>query len=111
MTIEAANADAHAARRSALRRAALSNDLEAERVELDRLIAQVEEANLGLRSGLGADFRPRLRRLARALAVPVPVSIWRAPAGARVHEALMQWQGALLDRLAPQRLSYTDRSD
>ena len=110
MTIARAKADLHAERRRALRHAASSRALEEGRAELERLIVAVEEANLGLATP-APDFRSRLRSLAAAIAIPAPASIWTARTTARFHDALMEWEGVLLDRLAPQRLTYADRND
>lgn len=110
MTIATAKADLHTERRRALLRAASSRDLEQGRAELERLIAEVEEANLE-HAKPAPEFRLRLRALAKAMAVPAPASIWTARTMARLHDALMEWEGVLLDRLAPQRLMYADRKD
>lgn len=110
MSIATAKADLHAERRRALRHAAPRHELEEARAELERLIAAVEDANLG-RATSAPDFGPRLGELAKVIAVPAPTSIWTARTTARLHDALMEWEGVLLDRLAPQRLTYADRND
>ena len=80
------------------------------RAELERIIAEVEEANLS-----GAPHSPhvrvRLRALYRRLDVAAPRSIWNAGTGARLHDALMDWEDALLEHVAPHRLGYEDRHE
>lgn len=80
------------------------------RAELERIIAEVEEANL---SGAphSPDLRVRLRGLNRQLDVAAPRSVWLASTGARLHDALMDWEDALLECVAPHRLDYADRHE
>ena len=49
--------------------------------------------------------------VARTLSVPAPPAVLSARSGPRLHEALLSWQGMLLDALRPHRLSYGDRFD
>jgi hypothetical protein len=49
--------------------------------------------------------------LAPRVAAPVPAAVWRARTAQRLHEALLGWQGALLDVHCRNRLNYADRFD
>jgi hypothetical protein len=79
--------------------------------ELEDLLASVESRNLRTQYGVPEKVTAQIIAVARTLAVPPPSSVLRARSGARLHEALLAWQGALLDRLSPQRLSFGDRFD
>jgi hypothetical protein len=89
----------------------VQRDREQWRAALERLIVDVEESNLGVSASRRPEILLRIRTLARAVGVPVPPSLWRASSDARVHDALMEWQSAVLDRVAPHRLNYADRLD
>lgn len=91
--------------------AARRREIQAEgRAELERLIEEVEEANLE-RAPRPPDLHRRLKALAGRIMVPAPRSVWNAASGPRLHEALMDWEDALLERVAPHRLRYVDRHE
>jgi hypothetical protein len=92
--------------------------LEPERLERDRqlqdfedLLESVEAQNLETQRGLTARVLEAIAELERVTAVPAPAAVWSARTGARLHDALLSWQGALLDALRPHRLGFDDRFD
>jgi hypothetical protein len=95
-----------------------SRTLEQERLERDRqlrdfedLLESVEAQNLETQRGLPARVLEAIAELERVTAVPAPAAVWSARTGARLHDALLSWQGALLDALRPHRLGFGDRFD
>ncbi len=111
MTI--ASAIAEKRRASAMARSA--EDARAERQrqleDMEALIETVEARNLERLRAVPADLLDDISALARRMPVPAPKAIWSARTGARLHEVLMSWEGALLDTLRPERLAYADRFD
>jgi hypothetical protein len=79
--------------------------------ELDDLLESVESQNLHTEHGVPVGVTAQIAAVARTLAVPPPPAVLRAKSGARLHEALLAWQGALLDTLRPHRLRFADRFD
>jgi hypothetical protein len=79
--------------------------------DLEDLLESVEAQNLQLQRDLPDAVRAEIAIIARTIPVPAPAAVWSARSGARLHEALLSWQGALLDALCPHRLSYDDRFD
>lgn len=79
--------------------------------ELEDLLESVESENLQTQPDVPAKVSAQIVAVARTLAVPPPPAVLRAKSGARLHEALLAWQGALLDALSPHRLSFGDRFD
>jgi hypothetical protein len=95
-----------------------SRTLEQERLERDRqlrdfedLLESVEAQNLETQRGLPARVLEAIAELERVTAVPAPAAVWSARTAARLHDALLSWQGALLDALRPHRLDFGDRFD
>jgi len=108
-------ANAVAERSAAL---AVARDVEDERADQQRrledmeaLIETVESMNLQRSRKIPVGLLTDIADLARRIAVPAPSVIWSARTGVRLHEALLLWQGSLLDALCPQRLEYADRFD
>ena len=79
--------------------------------EFEDLLDSVESQNLLTQQGVPEGVTAQIVDVARRLSVPPPSAVLRARSGARLHEALLMWQGALLDALRPHRLSYGDRFD
>jgi hypothetical protein len=79
--------------------------------ELDDLLESVESQNLQTQQGVPERVTAQIAAVARTLAIPPPTAVLRARSGARLHEALLAWQGAVLDSLRPHRLSFRDRFD
>ena len=80
-------------------------------VELEEFLEAVEAQNLQAAPNVPAQMTAQVAELARRLVVPAPPAVLSARSGARLHDALPQWQGALLDALRPHRLRYADRFD
>lgn len=92
--------------------------LEQERVDRDRqlldfedLLESVEAQNLQTQRGVPASVMAEIAELERVTAAPAPAAVWSARSGARLHDALLSWQGAPLDALRPHRLGCGDRFD
>ncbi|MFI5285164.1 MAG: hypothetical protein ACHQ4F_02475 [Candidatus Dormibacteria bacterium] len=79
--------------------------------DFEDVLESVEAQNLQAEGVVPEGVRARIADLARTLTVPAPAAVWTARSGARLHDALMTWQGALLDELCPHRVSYVDRFD
>ncbi|HEY6781817.1 MAG TPA: hypothetical protein VI296_01150 [Candidatus Dormibacteraeota bacterium] len=75
------------------------------------LLEAVEAQNLRTSPDMPASVMAEIAELARTLPVPAPKAVLAAKSGARLHDALLSWQGALLDALRPHRLTYGDRYD
>jgi hypothetical protein len=75
------------------------------------LLEAVEAQNLRTSPDMPASVIAEIAELARTLPVPAPKAVLAAKSGARLHDALLSWQGALLDALRPHRLTYGDRYD
>ncbi len=71
----------------------------------------VESQNLQTQGRVPESVVAEIAAVARTLSVPAPPSVLSAKSGPRLHEALLSWQGMLLDALRPHRLSYGDRFD
>jgi hypothetical protein len=79
--------------------------------EFEDLLEAVEAQNLRTEDSLPAGVMTAITDLMATLPVPPPPAVLRAKSGARLHEALLSWQGALLDALRPHRLDFSDRFD
>jgi hypothetical protein len=79
--------------------------------DFEDLLESVEAQNLGTQRGIAENVLDAIAELERSLAVPAPPAVLNARSGVRLHEALLAWQGALLDELRPHRLIYGDRFD
>jgi len=79
--------------------------------EFEDLLDSVESQNLERRRAVPATVMAEVARLARTIGIPAPAAVWTARSGARLHDALLAWQGALLDALRPHRLRFGDRFD
>ena len=86
-------------------------DRERQILEFEEFLETVEGQNLQTELDVPAEMTAQIDELARRLAVPAPAAVFKARSGARLHDALLLWQGALLDALRPHRLRYTDRFD
>ncbi|MGA8523786.1 MAG: hypothetical protein WB807_12095 [Candidatus Dormiibacterota bacterium] len=75
------------------------------------LLEAVEARNLRTARDMPESVMVEIAQLARTLPVPAPKAVLAAKSGARLHDALLSWQGALLDALRPHRLTYGDRFD
>lgn len=75
------------------------------------LLEAVEARNLRTARDMPESVMVEIAELARTLPVPAPKAVLAAKSGARLHDALLSWQGALLDALRPHQLTYGDRFD
>lgn len=78
---------------------------------LQALVEEVELRNLSSDRQVTDEMWHRLERLAERVPVDPPRDIWRASMTPRLHDALLRWQGTLLDRMVPHRREFTDRFD
>jgi hypothetical protein len=74
-------------------------------------VERMEARNLARDRKLSTDLWKELSELQERLPVPAPPSLWKARTTVHVHGALLDWQGELLDQVAPQRNEYDDRHD
>ena len=79
--------------------------------DFEDLLESVEAQNLETLRGVPSRVMAAIAELERVTAVRAPAAVWSARSGVRLHEALLSWQGALLDALRPHRLDYGDRFD
>jgi hypothetical protein len=79
--------------------------------DFEDLLESVEAQNLETLRGVPSGVMAAIAKLERITAVPAPAAVWSARSGARLHDALLSWQGARLDALRPHRLDYGDRFD
>ena len=79
--------------------------------DFEDLLESVEAQNIETLRGVPSGVMAAIVALERIIAVPAPAAVWSARSGARLHDALLSWQGALLDALRPHRLDYGDRFD
>lgn len=78
---------------------------------LQALVEEVELRNLSTDRQVPDEMWRRLECLAERVPVDPPRDLWRAHMTPRLHDALLRWQGTLLDRMAPHRLEFSDRFD
>ena len=78
---------------------------------LQNLVEEVEVRNLTTDRQIPDEVWHRVERLVARSPVRPPRDLWRAQMTPRLHDALLRWQGNLLDRLAPHRLAFADRYD
>ena len=78
---------------------------------LDKVIETVELRNLHRDRRVPDAMWKELAELETVLPVPAPKALWEARNTARLHDALLDWEGELLDEVIPQRRQYDDRHD
>ena len=103
---EMATARSRAAERAERRRA---HRLQVRHIE--RLVEQMEIRNLRRDRQVSDEMWLELSRLEDFLPVPAPASLWKARTTVHLHNALLDWEGDLLDLVAPQRRLYPDRNE
>jgi hypothetical protein len=79
--------------------------------DFEDLLESVEAQNVKMQRGVPSGVMAAIAELERVTAVRAPAAVWSARSGARLHDALLSWQGSLLDALRPHRLDYGDRFD
>lgn len=78
---------------------------------LQALVEEAELRNLSSDRQVPDEMWRRLERLAERVPVDPPRDLWRAQMTPRLHDALLRWQGSLLDRIVPHRVEFSDRFD
>ena len=111
MSIEGAVGDMEAARARARARAETRREQRRQLRRLERMVERMEAKNLARDRKVPVELWEELSDLDHRLPVPAPPSLWKARTTVHVHGALLDWEGALLDRVAPQRDEYDDRHD
>lgn len=104
--IEMDTAKERAARRERERRLRL-----AQVQRLERILEDVEARNLVRDRQVPPEMWRELTELDELLPVRAPERLWRARNTARLHDAILDWEGDLLDEVAPHRRTYDDTRD
>ena len=104
--IEMGSAQERAAERERRRRRRL-----AQMQRLERILEDVEMHNLQRDRQVPPEMWKELSQLDEVLPVRAPARLWQARNTARLHDAILDWEGELLDEVAPHRRSYDDTRD
>jgi len=78
---------------------------------LERLVEEMEIRNMRRDRKVSEELWEELTELEGCLPVPAPPSLWKARTTVHLHDALLDWEGELLDHVSPQRRSYPDRNE
>ena len=78
---------------------------------LERILEDVEERNLHRDRQVPPEMWRELSELDGLLPVRAPERLWTAKNTAKLHDAILDWEGELLDEVAPHRRSYDDTRD
>jgi hypothetical protein len=78
---------------------------------LERILEDVETHNLMRDRQVPAEMWAELSELDELLPVRAPERLWRARNTARLHDAILDWEGDLLDEVTPLRREYDDTRD
>jgi hypothetical protein len=111
MSIKSAVGDMESARSRARARADRRREQRMQLRRLELMVERIEAKNLARDRKLSGELWDELTDLEARLPVPAPPSLWKARTTVHVHGALLDWQGDLLDRVAPHRNAYDDRRD
>src|SRR5579864_2526598 len=111
MSIAGAIYDGALARASARTLEQERRDRARQLADFEDLLDSVESQNLQTAGRVPESVFAEIVAAARTLCVPAPAAVLNARSGARLHDALLSWQGMLLDALRPHRLNYGDRFD
>jgi hypothetical protein len=111
MSIQAAAIEFEQARRLSRAQARERERRRLEVIDLETAVDAVEMHSLESTAGIPAQVRALVRQLSNRLSVSAPSTVMRARTLARLHEALLDWQGRLLDCTTPQRRAFGDRFD
>ena len=111
MSIQAATAELELARALSWTTRRARERALSEVSDLEAAVDAVERHNLDSTEGIPAQVRALVGRLATRLSVSAPPSVMRARTLARLHDALLDWEGRLLDCTTPQRCAFGDRYD
>jgi len=111
MSIEGAIGEMESVRARARARAALRREQRQQLRRLERMVERMEAKNLARDRKVSMELWDELTDLDQNLPVRAPASLWKARTTVHVHGALLDWEGELLDHVAPQRDGYEDRHD
>ena len=111
MSIEGAIGEMESVRARARERAERRREQRLQLRRLERMVERMEARNLARDRKLSQELWDELNELEQGLAVPAPASLWKARTTVHVHGALLDWEGVLLDQVAPHRDGYEDRHD
>jgi hypothetical protein len=111
MSIQAAAVELERARALSRARRRERERARSEVSDLEAAVDAVERHSLESIEGIPAQVRALVGRLATRLSVSAPPSVMRARTLTRLHDALLDWQGRLLDYTTPQRCAFGDRYD
>jgi len=111
MSIDSANREWSLARSTARSAQDQDDDRRRQLREIEDLLDDVEVCNLRDQLAVPPSVFEEIARLAPRIAVPAPAAVWKARNAERLHQALLAWQGKLLDALRGHRLNYVDRFD
>jgi len=111
MAIATASRDSNAAREAAATETVRRRDEDRQLNLVETLIAAVEMHNLSGRRDLPSDLRSDVYDATTKIGLRPPRGLWRVSTSSRLHEALLEWQGALLDAFRAHRIEYDDRFD
>lgn len=111
MSIEGAIGEMESARERARRRAERRREQRRQLQHLELMVERMEKRNLARDRKLSGELWEELGRLERVISVPPPASLWKARTTVHIHGALLDWEGELLDHVAPHRGAFDDRHD
>jgi hypothetical protein len=111
MSIAAAIYDGGLARANALTLEQERQDRARQLADFENLLDSIESQNLRTQGRVPESVVDEIVAVAQTLSVPAPPAVLAARSGPRLHDALLSWQGMLLDALRPHRLGYSDRFD
>lgn len=78
---------------------------------LESMVERMEAKNLARDRKVSTELWEELTDLEQRLPVRAPAALWKARTTVHIHGALLDWEGQLLDHVAPQRNVYDDRHD
>ena len=111
MSIEGAIGEMESAAARARERAERRREQRLQLRRLEVMVERMEARNLARDRKLSSQLWDELTELEQRLSVPAPASLWKARNTVHIHGALLDWEGDLLDHVAPQRDRYEDRHD
>lgn len=111
MSIQDAILDIDTAKQRAAERAQQRRVRLAQVQRLERILEDVEARNLQRDRQVPPEMWRQLTELDGLLPVRAPARLWNARNTARLHDAILDWEGDLLDQVAPHRRSYDDTRD
>jgi hypothetical protein len=111
MSIEGAIGEMESVRARARERAERRREQRLQLRRLELMVERMEARNLARDRKVSGELWEELSELEQRISVPPPPSLWKARTTVHVHGALLDWEGELLDHVAPHRDGYEDRHD